>query len=53
MVFLVATATALWYFNITANYLVMGLKNIFRSHIGSLTFASMIVAVVSFLKSAT
>lgn len=53
MVFLIATAVGLWYFNRnTENYLIKGLSNIVQSHIGSISFASMIVAVVSFLKSA-
>jgi hypothetical protein len=52
MVFLIATATALWYFNIDGNYILKGLKNIWSSHIGSLTFASMMVTIVSMLKSA-
>ncbi len=56
MVFLVATAVGLWYFNCNTRnnrgYLMKGLGNIVQSHIGSLSFASMIVAVVSFLKSA-
>lgn len=51
MVFLVATATALWYFNIEGNYLFKGLGYIFDAHVGSLTFASMIVTIISLLKS--
>ena len=52
MVFLIATATALWYFNIEANYVVKGLKYLWSAHIGSLSFASLLVALISFLKSA-
>lgn len=52
MVFLIATATALWYFNMDGNYILKGLKNIWSSHIGSFTFASLMVTVVSMLKSA-
>ncbi len=51
MVFLIATATALWYFNINGNYILKGLKHIWKGHIGSLTFAAMIVAILNFLKS--
>lgn len=52
MVFLIATATAMWYFNIDGNYLLKGLSHIWKSHIGSLTFASLIVTIVGMLKSA-
>ena len=52
MVFLIATATALWYYGIEENYFVRGFKNIWNAHIGSLTFASLIVAIVSMLKNA-
>ena len=52
MVFLIATATALWYFNMEGNFILKGLKNIWSSHIGSLTFASLMVTIVSMLKSA-
>jgi hypothetical protein len=53
MVFLIATATAMWYFNIEGNYLVKGLKYIWNGHIGSLTFASIIVSLISLMKSST
>lgn len=53
MVFLVATATAIWYYNIEGNYLLKGLKYIFNSHIGSFTFASMIAAIISMIRSST
>ena len=52
-VFLIATATALWYFSIDQNFLTTGLKWIFESHLGSFTFASMIIAIVTFLRSAS
>jgi hypothetical protein len=52
MVFLIATATALWYFKIEGNFIIKGLKNICTAHIGSFTFASMLVAIISMLKSA-
>jgi len=53
MVFLIGTATALWYFDIKGNFIFKGLSNIFNSHIGSLTFASLLVTIVSMLKSMT
>lgn len=52
MVFLIATATAMWYFKIDGNYIFKGLSYICNGHIGSLTFASIMVTVVSMLKSA-
>ena len=51
MVFLIATATALWYYNKDENFIVKGFRNLFKAHIGSLTFASMFVAIVSTLKN--
>lgn len=51
MVFLIATATALWYYGIESNYITTGLKNLWKGHIGSLTFASMIVTIISILKN--
>ena len=53
MVFLIATATAIWYYNIEGNYLLKGLKYIFNAHIGSFTFASMIAAIISMIRSST
>ena len=53
MVFLIATATAMWYFNLDANYILKGLSYIWSGHIGSLTFASLMVTIVGMLKSAT
>lgn len=50
MVFLIATATAFWYYNIEDNYLIKGLKYIYNGHIGSLTFASLMIGIVSLLK---
>ena len=52
-VFLIATATAIWYYSMEDNFIVTGFKWIFNSHIGSFTFASLIVAVVAFLRSAS
>jgi hypothetical protein len=53
MVFLIATATAMWYFNVEGNYILRGLSYVWSGHIGSLTFASIMVTVVGMLKSAT
>ena len=53
MVFLIATATAMWYFNIEGNFITKGFKNLWNGHIGSLTFASIIVALISFMKSSS
>lgn len=50
MVFLIATACGLWYYNIDKNYLTTGLKNIFSAHLGSLTFASIIITIVTMIK---
>jgi hypothetical protein len=46
MVFLIATAAGLWYYGIDRNYLTTGLKWIWNAHIGSLTFAAIIVAII-------
>jgi hypothetical protein len=43
----VATAAAMWYYNINGNYICTGLKRIFTNHLGSLTFASLIVTLVT------
>ncbi len=52
--FLIATAVGIWYFNKNSNknYLITGLVNLVGAHVGSLSFASIIVSIVSFLKSA-
>src|SRR5690606_1399147 len=47
MVFMIATATAFWYFNVDGNYITKGIQYIWNGHIGSLTFASMIAAIIS------
>lgn len=53
MVFLIATGCALWYFGQDdKNYLCTGLRWIFGSHLGSLTFASIIITIVTLLKNA-
>ena len=53
MVFLIAIATAMWYFTLEGNYILKGLSYIWNAHIGSLTFAAMIVAVINMLKSSS
>ena len=45
-VFLIATAAGLWYYSVDRNYLAFGFKNICTSHIGSLTFAALIISIV-------
>jgi hypothetical protein len=52
MVFLIATAAGLWYYGIDRNYLTTGLKWIWNAHIGSFTFAAMIIAIIDMMKSA-
>jgi hypothetical protein len=51
MVFLIATAAGLWYYGFDKNYLKTGLRWIWSSHVGSFTFAAMIVAIIDMLKS--
>ena len=46
MVFLVATATAMWYYNVEGNYLCIGIGRIIRYHTGSFTFAAIILTLI-------
>lgn len=46
-VFLIATAAAFWYYNVGSNYICIGIKRIIANHLGSFTFAAMIMAIVS------
>ena len=46
MVFLVATATAMWYYNVEGNYLCIGIGRIIKYHIGSFTFAAIILTLI-------
>ena len=46
MVFLIATATAFWYFQKDDSYCLKGMKWIITAHIGSFTFASLIITLV-------
>lgn len=50
LVFIVSTACALWYYNIDKNYLFTSMKNIIRYHVGSFSFAALIVTLVTMLK---
>lgn len=52
MVFLIAVATGLWYYSVDKNYLFTALGWIFKSHIGSFTFASILVAIISSARQA-
>jgi hypothetical protein len=51
IVFLIATAAAFWYYNVDGNYLCVGLKRIVANHLGSFTFAAMIVALISMARN--
>lgn len=46
MVFLVATATAMWYYNVEGNYLCIGIGRIIKYHTGSFTFAAIILTLI-------
>lgn len=37
----------MWYYNIDGSYIFTGLKRIFANHLGSFTFAAMLIAIVS------
>lgn len=52
MVFLIATACAMWYYGIDGNYLFTAIKRIIRYHIGSFTFAALLVTVVTMARQA-
>lgn len=53
IVFLIATAAAFWYYNVDGNYLCVGAKRIMANHLGSFTFAAIIVALIAMAKSST
>lgn len=46
-VFLMATAAAFWYYNVSSNFICTGFKRIIANHLGSFTFAALIMAIVS------
>ena len=52
MVFLIATACAMWYYDIDGNYLFTGIKRIVRYHVGSFTFGALLVTIVTMLRQA-
>ena len=49
-VFLIATACALWYYDIDQNFLCTGIKRIIRYHIGSITYAAVLITIITTLK---
>lgn len=51
MVFLIATACALWFFGMDRNYLTTGLGWITKAHLGSLTFASLLITIITIIKN--
>ena len=52
LVFLIATACAMWYYNVDGNYLCIGIKRIVRYHTGSFTFAALIITIVTIARQA-
>ncbi len=52
IVFLIATAAAMWYYNVDGNYLCTSLKRIIANHLGSFTFAALIMALVTMARQA-
>ena len=52
LVFLIATACAIWYYGLDQNYLCTGLGRIVKNHIGSFTFAALLVTIVTMLRQA-
>jgi len=49
-VFLIATAAAMWYYNVDGSYICTGFKRIIANHAGSFTFAAIIVAIIAMAK---
>lgn len=49
-VFLIATATAIWYYGVQGNFVLKGFKNIWSAHLGSLTFASILSMIIDLIK---
>jgi hypothetical protein len=50
---LIATAAGIWYYNEEENYIPRGVSRIFRYHLGSFTFASILVGIVSVTRQYT
>lgn len=42
----------MWYYNVDGNYLCTSLKRIISSHLGSFTFAALIMALVTMARQA-
>lgn len=49
MVFLVSSAVSIWYYQIDKNMIGSGLKWLIKGHIGSLTFAALIITIIKML----
>ena len=50
LVFIIATACGMWYYNIDRNYLTTAVSRIIKFHIGSFTFAALLVTIVTMLR---
>lgn len=50
MVFTIAVSCAFWYYGVERNALATAYKWIFTSHLGSLTFGALVIAVVTFIR---
>ena len=50
LTFLVATACALWFYSKEGNFFTIGTCHLTKYHIGSLTFAALVVAPIKLLK---
>lgn len=48
--FLISTACAMWYFNLEENYFCIATSRINRNHIGSFSFAALLLALVRFMQ---
>lgn len=51
LTFLIATACALWYYNIDGGYFCVATGRINRYHIGSFTFAALLLTLVRLLQA--
>lgn len=47
MVFIVATGCAMWYYNIEGFYLCTAICRIIKFHVGSFTFAAILVTLIT------
>jgi hypothetical protein len=49
-VFLIASAVAVWYYQVPNKSICAGFGWMFKGHIGSLTFAALVITIIKMLK---